>query len=100
LSAQTYSGRWELIVSDNGSTDRTQDIVRSWEGRLPYIRIVDSSDGRGVAHARNVAAAVGGDLIAFCDADDIVSRQWLEELVPSARVVVACAAQQPHTSTW
>jgi GT2 family glycosyltransferase len=84
LAAQTYAGPWEIIVSDNGSTDRTNEIVRSWEPRLPPLRIVDSSAGKGVAHARNVAAALAGDLIVLCDADDVVTPQWLDEMVAVA----------------
>jgi glycosyltransferase involved in cell wall biosynthesis len=85
LSAQTYKGGWEVVISDNGSTDRTNEIVRSWESRLPGLRIVDASASRGVAYARNVASSIAGDLIAFCDADDVVEPQWLAELVASAR---------------
>jgi glycosyltransferase involved in cell wall biosynthesis len=84
LAGQTYNGRWELVVSDNGSTDRTVEIARSWEPRLPALRIVDSSARRGVAYARNLAAETAGELIAFCDADDVVEPQWLAQLVVTA----------------
>ena len=46
------------------------------------IRIVDSSDHKGAAHARNVgAAATSCPVIAFCDADDLVHAGWLSALV-------------------
>ena len=81
LSRQTYGGDWEVVISDNGSKDRTVEIARAWASRLPDLRIVDSSSQSGQAHARNVAAAVARDLIAVCDADDVVEARWLEELV-------------------
>ena len=35
---------------------------------------------RGAAHARNAGASAAGELIAFCDADDVVTPNWLAEL--------------------
>jgi len=84
LSRQTIEGPWELVVADNGSDDGTPDAVRAWTGRLP-LRVVDASDAPGVGHARNVGArAARGDLLAFCDADDIVADRWLEALTAAA----------------
>jgi len=72
---------WEVIVSNNGSTDETVAIVEQYQDKLPNLRIVDSSDQRGAAHARNVGAlAAAGEALAFCDADDEVPagvRLWV-----------------------
>jgi glycosyltransferase involved in cell wall biosynthesis len=82
LSLQDYGGRWEVIISDNGSDDGTLAIVDEWRERLPSVRVVDSSDALGASHARNVGfAAARGRFIALCDADDVVSPSWLRELV-------------------
>jgi glycosyltransferase involved in cell wall biosynthesis len=86
LAAQTYAGAWELVVSDNGCRDRTLDIVRAWEPRLPAVTIADARAQRGLNHARNAGAmAARGDLLAFCDADDVVSEGWLQALADAAR---------------
>jgi glycosyltransferase involved in cell wall biosynthesis len=46
------------------------------------LRVVDSSDARGAAHARNVGGrAAVGDRLAFCDGDDLVHPGWLAGLV-------------------
>jgi len=83
LAGQTYSGPWELIVSDNGSTDGTRGRVASWEGKIPAkLRIVDSSERPGAAHARNVAVqSASGEYILFCDADDVANPEWIERMV-------------------
>jgi glycosyltransferase involved in cell wall biosynthesis len=48
----------------------------------PRVRITDARGARGAAHARNVgAAAATGDVLAFCDADDLVAPGWLATLV-------------------
>ena len=85
LAEQTYEGPWELLVCDNGSVDGTQDLVRSWQAKLANLRLVDASDRRGLNHVRNVGiAAAQGDLLAYCDADDVVSPGWLAALVETA----------------
>jgi glycosyltransferase involved in cell wall biosynthesis len=82
LAAQTYAGEWEVVVSDNGSTDATRERVAAWEGRVPGLRVVDSSARRGLSFARNVGvAAARGDLILLCDGDDVVARDWVERMV-------------------
>lgn len=78
LANQHWSEPWEVIVSDNGSTDGSMDIVKKYEGRLPHLRIVDASERRGRGYARNVAVKVArGESLAFCDADDEVAPGWL-----------------------
>jgi glycosyltransferase involved in cell wall biosynthesis len=82
LAAQTYTGRWELVVVDNGSTDATVEIVERWRSRFPSLRTVDASERRGVNHARNCGAAEArGEFLAFCDADDVAEPAWLGSLV-------------------
>ena len=82
LANQTYRGRWEVIVADNGSTDATAQVVRSFIPRLPQLRLVDASDRESTNHARNLGvAAATGELLAFCDADDVASPGWLAGLV-------------------
>jgi len=78
LTKQHWTEPWEVIVSDNGSTDESRTVVERYNERLPELRVLDASDGRGAAHARNVgASAATGDALAFCDADDEVAPGWL-----------------------
>jgi glycosyltransferase involved in cell wall biosynthesis len=81
LSTQYWSEPWEVIVSDNGSADQTLQIVNHYRLKLPHLRLVDASDRRGRAHAKNVGArAALGESLAFCDADDEVSPGWVAAL--------------------
>jgi glycosyltransferase involved in cell wall biosynthesis len=85
LAAQTYDGRWEVLVADNGSTDGTRAVVGSRQDRLPGLRVVDVSAHAGPAYARNAAAThARGDFLAFCDADDVVEPGWLAALARAA----------------
>ena len=85
LAQQSYRGSWEVLVVDNGSTDRSCEIALEWTPRLPGLRVLDARDRRGLNHARNVGALEAkGDFLAFCDGDDVVSPGWLEAMVEAA----------------
>lgn len=81
LTAQTYGGQFEVVIADNGSSDATHDVVAAFADRLTLL-IVDAADRRGAGHARNVGTAIAkGDLVAYCDADDVTDPGWLATLV-------------------
>ncbi|MBT0767433.1 glycosyltransferase family 2 protein [Kineosporia sp. J2-2] len=82
LAQQRYSDTWDVLISDNGSTDHTRLVALRYSDRLPGLQIVDSSDKPGAGHARNVAATVStADFLAFCDADDEVAPDWLTTMM-------------------
>ncbi|MDP8975946.1 MAG: glycosyltransferase family 2 protein [Actinomycetota bacterium] len=86
LAGQQLAGGWELVVVDNGSTDRTRRHVDAWRIRLPTMRVVQAADKQGGAYARNVGVThATAPLLVFCDGDDIVSPQWLNRLVDALR---------------
>lgn len=64
---QTFSD-YELLVVDDGSTDRTMDSLAQFGGQLKTCR---HSENRGVSAARNTGIkATNAPLIAFLDSDD------------------------------
>lgn len=78
LLSQEWSGTWEIVVADNGSTDGTGERVERIARSDPRVRLVDARQRRGAAHARNRGVdAARGRSIAFCDADDVVADGWL-----------------------
>jgi len=59
---------FELIVVDDGSTDRTPEILKSYREDITVIH----QNNQGVSSARNAGiAAASGRLVAFLDSDDI-----------------------------
>jgi glycosyltransferase involved in cell wall biosynthesis len=86
LSAQHCAAGWELVVVDNGSTDATREIVERWRDRVPRLRVVAAPERPGLAYARNVGAnAAEGEVLAFCDADDVADPGWLAGLLAGSR---------------
>jgi len=71
LSAQSFTD-WEAICIDDGSTDATPLVIRKAALNDPRIRLVHNT-GKGPSDARNMGAlcCASGDLLAFCDADDL-----------------------------
>lgn len=81
LAAQQWSESWELIISDNGSTDDSLEIANTFKDRFSFFRIIDSSGLKRQSHALNVGVAEArADNVAFCDADDEVSPGWLSSI--------------------
>ena len=68
---------YEVIVVDDGSTDRTKEIAE----RYPDYRII-SHENRGLSVARNEGIlAANGEIVAFTDSDCAVDPDWLTFLV-------------------
>jgi glycosyltransferase involved in cell wall biosynthesis len=98
LAGQTYESPWEIVVADNGSTDGTLALARSWAERLPNVSVVDASLRPGSSYARNFGAEhATGEFLAFCDADDVVVPGWIAALVAGAREYDAVTGLQDVT---
>jgi glycosyltransferase involved in cell wall biosynthesis len=94
---------FEVILADNGSTDRTLEIFRSWSDRLNLSEL--ERPGVSIAALRNAAAAISrGTLLGFLDADCLVARNWLkdaEEFLQGADArIVGSHYRIPPDSSW
>ncbi|MCU0546425.1 MAG: glycosyltransferase [Oscillatoriaceae cyanobacterium Prado104] len=75
----------EIIVADDGSTDRTREVLQPYINRIRYIY----HENQGVAAARNRACQLArGEFLAFLDADDYFLPEKIEKQI-------ACFAADP-----
>ena len=73
LKKQEYNGQVEIIIADNGSTDKTADIAADYGAVVVHCREVKS-----VFYARQIGADFAhGDIIAQADADTTYPENWL-----------------------
>ncbi len=74
----------EIILVNDGSSDNSLDILRSYESRYECIHVIDKPNG-GVASARNKGIDYAtGDIVIFVDSDDFIDEKLLER---SARIL-------------
>ena len=77
LAGQSVDAVRETIVVDNGSTDDTVKVVQQFAG----VRLLHQAT-RGAAAARNCGLrAATGEVLLFCDADVVLTRHWLSQMV-------------------
>jgi glycosyltransferase involved in cell wall biosynthesis len=81
---------WELIVTDNGSTDRTNEVVRDYAAvsERPVRGIF--MPGRGVSYARNAGwQAAESDVVTYIDDDCYPAEDYLD-------AVFECFSRDPR----
>ncbi|XP_025076237.1 UDP-GlcNAc:betaGal beta-1,3-N-acetylglucosaminyltransferase-like protein 1 isoform X2 [Pomacea canaliculata] len=109
--SQTFEGRVELSVYNDGSKDETLDILKKWKYKLEDRGITVIISGhedevpRGVGFAKNRAVNQStGRCLCFLDADDVmhpnrISRQYSASCVHPSAIVGCKFHREPPDST-
>ncbi len=95
IMAQTY-GNWELLITDDCSTDSSREVIKEYVDRDSRIRLMclDKNSGAGVARNNSIREAKGR-YIAFCDADD---RWYPDKLEKQLRFMKEMDSSLSYTS--
>jgi uncharacterized membrane protein/glycosyltransferase involved in cell wall biosynthesis len=77
IKAQKWAGKLEIIVVDDGSTDDTYKIAKSFKG----VKVIKNKKNLGCSSSRNIGIkAAKGEIIAFTDDDCRPRPTWIKEL--------------------
>lgn len=89
VTRQTFAN-WELIIVEDGSHDRTEEIVNEYAGKLSQnIRFIRHAVNQGLPATRNTGIELArSDWVVLLDSDDLWEPEHLAELV-------ACAERNP-----
>lgn len=94
LDSQSYPA--EIIVVENGSSDRTLEIARDFTGRIPYLRVFhEERNGKGLAVKRGMLEAEG-EYRFICDADLSMPIEEVNRFIPPtlSNVDIAIASRE------
>lgn len=84
IQTQTYEN-WELLIVDDGSSDRTREVVSGFACQDERIKLLCNQHG-GTAQARNTALDTAkGTYVAFIDADDAYHPSYLKSLMDAMK---------------
>ena len=78
-------GSWQAIVVNDGSSDRTSEVVRRCAASDARIQLIEQ-ENNGVSHARNTGLrSAGGEYVTFLDADDTVEPAYAKRMTARLR---------------
>jgi glycosyltransferase involved in cell wall biosynthesis len=93
LNVDYLRDSWEWVIADGGSTDKTVEIIKQWQKRYPFIKLVEIPNCPSPGFARNKALeVVKGDFLFFTDADCAPCKEWVNEMLKHFNIDTKIAA--------
>ena len=102
LAIDCSVNKYEIIVVNDGSTDRTAEIVKDFADKYPNIILLSKENG-GKASAQNLGLKhANGRFILITDADAVVEKDWISNMLKDLEefdvILGSCYAKD--TDSW
>ena len=74
--------KMEIVFADGQSKDRTVEIIKNWQKKYSYIKLVEVPDCKSPGQARNAALKIAqGEYILFTDGDCAPRKDWVRKIL-------------------
>jgi len=80
LEKQKFS--WEVIISDDGSTDESREMVRNFVQKFPNFKLLENPHGGKPFAIRSGAEKASGEICVFTDMDQSTPISEIEKILP------------------
>ena len=79
--------KYEVIVSDNGSTDGTLDVIHHYKAINPQIKLVQEKLKSSYAARNKAILKAAGPILAFIDANMTCPKNWLQKIIEAFKIL-------------
>lgn len=83
----------EIIVVNDGSTDRTGEIIRKYSTNYGFVKIIEQENQGSYKTRINGLKAVNAEYVSFCDADDFIDEDFYGEMLAKMKQMDADVLQ-------
>ncbi|WP_176505323.1 glycosyltransferase [Candidatus Methanoperedens sp. BLZ2] len=93
--------KYEILIVDNESMDKTVELIKKFQRNIPQLKLFFEKRRSSYA-ARNMGVMnAKGEIIVFTDADCVVDKNWLINIVKSfSENSVGCVAGEILSAKW
>lgn len=91
-SLMVQEGKFEVIIVDSNSEDRTPAIIKNYQEKMPNLHLYVKGGKRGESRNYGVEKAQYGH-VAFIDGDIIANPFWLREMTRTLEKAKVCAGR-------
>lgn len=93
--------KYEILIVDNGSRDTTVELIKKFQKNIPELKLFFEKRKSSYAARNTGIRNAKGEILVFTDADCIVDKNWLINIVEGfSENSVGCVAGEILSGKW